>query len=263
MESRRAMTTVSGRAPTLRAMTREVPLFPLGSVLFPGLVLPLHIFESRYVSLVKDLVADEGGAREFGVVAIRAGHEVGSGAARALREVGCMARLQTVTELPDTRFDISAVGTTRFRVLSVHGGDGEPPSADGTRAARRRRDLRTEPRRPDATPYLQATIEEIAEDDGEAPAVLAKAVGTEFARYRETLGVSPVGTDDLDARLLSYIVSSAMLLDQSDRQELLEAATTTDRLRLALRLLRREAVMLAELGAVPGTDAARMPPTLN
>jgi len=108
-----------------------------------------------------------------------------------------------------------------------------------------------------------ATIGELAEPAGEAPDLVARAVGTEFARYRETLGVSPVRTEDLDAGLLSYVVSSAMLLDQSDRQLLLEAADTTQRLRLALRLLRREAVILRELGAVPGTDAARMAPGLN
>ncbi|MGF1645431.1 MAG: LON peptidase substrate-binding domain-containing protein [Kineosporiaceae bacterium] len=226
-------------------MVRHVPLFPLGSVLFPGLVLPLHIFEPRYRALVRDLLAQDPEDRVFGVVAIRSGHEVGHGAARALYDTGCLARVQTVQELPDGRFDITTVGTSRFRLEEV-----DWPRTDRDRV-------------PTGRPYLRAAIEALNESDGEASGLLARAVRAQFARYREALGVSAVKTQDLDARLLSYVVSSAMLLDLSDRQELLETEDATGRLRLALRLLRREAVMLRELGAVPGTDAARMPPGVN
>lgn len=226
-------------------MVRQVPLFPLGSVLFPGLVLPLHIFEPRYRALVRDLTALAPEERVFGVIAIRSGHEVGHGAARALYDTGCLARIQTAQELPDGRFDMSTVGTSRFRLQSV-----EWPTADRDGV-------------PTGRPYLRGAVEILDEDDGEASDLVARAVRAQFAKYREALGVSAVQTQDLDARLLSYIVSSAMLLDLSDRQQLLEAKDTTDRLRLALRLLRREAVMLRELGAVPGTDAARMAPGVN
>jgi hypothetical protein len=218
----------------------------LGSVLFPGLVLPLHIFEPRYRVLVRDLKSEPPEERVFGVVAIRSGHEVGHGAARALYDTGCIARVQTVDDLPDGRFDVTTVGTTRFRLESV-----EWPES-GSNGGRRR-----------GPPYLRARVEPLEEVDGDAADVVAAAVRVHFGAYREALGVSAVRTEDLDARLLSYIVSSAMLLDLSDRQQLLEAADTTRRLRLALRLLRREAVMLRELGAVPGTDAARMAPGVN
>ena len=58
-------------------MTARLPVFPLATVLFPGLVLPLHIFEERYRALVRHLVGlPEGAPREFGVVAIQAGWEV-------------------------------------------------------------------------------------------------------------------------------------------------------------------------------------------
>src|SRR5207248_5108048 len=92
----------------LRAVTVRLPLFPLGSVLFPGLVLPLNIFEARYRALARDLLAiPEDEPRQFGVVAIRDGSEVapsGPGAAdagpasgfgpdlsTALHRVGCVA----------------------------------------------------------------------------------------------------------------------------------------------------------------------------
>jgi uncharacterized protein len=226
-------------------VVRHVPLFPLGSVLFPGLVLPLHIFEPRYRTLVRDLLAEAPENRVFGVVAIRSGHEVGHGAARALYDTGCLARVQTVQELPDGRFDVTTVGTSRFRLQAV---DWPRTDRDGV---------------PTGRPYLRAAVEALDEDDGEASGLLARGVRSQFAQYREALGVSAVKTQDLDPRLLSYVVSSAMLLDLADRQQLLEAKDTTDRLRLALRLLRREAVMLRELGAVPGTDAARMQPGVN
>ena len=101
-------------------------MFPLGTVLFPGLVLPLHIFEERYRDLVRHLVALPADApREFGVVAIRQGWETlpaagpattaPASAAVTLHEVGCTAELRQVTELPDGRFDIVTVGRRRFR----------------------------------------------------------------------------------------------------------------------------------------------------
>ena len=62
----------------------RLPLFPLGTVLFPGLLLPLHIFEERYRQLVRDLLVGPHESRAFGVVAIREGREVGADGIRAL-----------------------------------------------------------------------------------------------------------------------------------------------------------------------------------
>src|SRR4051795_3762453 len=106
-----------------------IPLFPLGSPLFPGVVLPLNIFEPRYRRLVHDLVALPTGseARFFGVVAIRQGWEVERIApAEALYDVGCTARLQAVQPKPDGGFQIVTVGGDRFRLLDVVVGQ-EPP----------------------------------------------------------------------------------------------------------------------------------------
>jgi len=117
-------------------VTERIPLFPLGAVLYPGLMLPLHIFEDRYRALVRDLVAgrddqvgnqlgnqpNNEGAPYFGVVAIRAGREVGAAGVEglsALHEVGCTAELRGVEEYEDGRDDIVTTGSRRFRLLGL------------------------------------------------------------------------------------------------------------------------------------------------
>jgi Lon protease-like protein len=89
------------------------PMFPLGSVLVPGMILPLHVFEPRYRALVRDCTAGDG---EFGVVLIERGSEVGGGDART--DVGTMARIVQADELPDGRFAVGAVGMRRIRVTA-------------------------------------------------------------------------------------------------------------------------------------------------
>jgi uncharacterized protein len=86
-------------------------MFPLGTVLIPFARLPLHIFEPRYRALTRDCLA---GDREFGVVLIERGHEVGGGDARF--GVGTVARIVQAVEFPDGRWLVDAVGTERFRV---------------------------------------------------------------------------------------------------------------------------------------------------
>jgi uncharacterized protein len=92
-------------------MTERLAMFPLGSVLVPGAVLPLHIFEPRYRVLMFDCVRAE---PEFGVVLIERGFEVGGGDERF--KVGTLARITEAAELPDGRWVIAAVGTDRIRV---------------------------------------------------------------------------------------------------------------------------------------------------
>src|SRR5215475_12355791 len=96
-------------------MSKRLPLFPLGSVLFPGLVLPLHIFEPRYRQLVEDLLAGPE-PREFGVIAIRRGRETGIGGVSALYETGCTAVLRQVDRVEDGTFNLVTVGGQRFRL---------------------------------------------------------------------------------------------------------------------------------------------------
>jgi uncharacterized protein len=86
-------------------------MFPLGSVLFPRAVLPLHVFEPRYRALVELCLA---GDQEFGVVLIERGSEVGGGDARF--DVGTLARIVETSRFDDGRYAVIALGTARMRV---------------------------------------------------------------------------------------------------------------------------------------------------
>ena len=216
-----------------------LPVFPLGTVLFPGLVLPLHIFEERYRTLVRELVAATGdGPHEFGVVTLRRGLEVLQPAdsdtaptpvtAPQLYEVGCTAELRQVTELPDGRFDIVTVGRRRFKVVSVESG---------------------------AAPYLTAEVEWLPDDEdgGEAAGWLAARVLAAFRTYLELLRPASEGLDQVpdDPTVLSHLVAASAQLTTDERQLLLAAPDTATRLRTELNLLTREAGLLARVRAVP------------
>lgn len=91
---------------------RRLPMFPLGSVLMPLAHLPLHIFEERYRALARDCLATD---REFGVVLIERGREVGGGDVRFA--TGTVARIVQAVELPDGRWLVDSIGGDRFEVL--------------------------------------------------------------------------------------------------------------------------------------------------
>ncbi|WBB54186.1 LON peptidase substrate-binding domain-containing protein [Verrucosispora sp. WMMD573] len=233
-------------------MTARLPVFPLATVLFPGLVLPLHIFEERYRALVRHLVAlPEGAPREFGVVAIRSGWEVASGAGQdrsgvgevTLHEVGCTAELRQVTELEDGGFDIVTVGRRRFRM-----GDVDRNSA----------------------PYLTAEVQWLPEPDGpdETADLLAARV---IAVFRQYLGLIRAEAGQLteqlpeDPTVLSHLVAATAALTLTDRQRLLAIDGTAARLRAELNLLNREAALLRQVRAVPVplAELASPPPAPN
>lgn len=92
-------------------MVKSLPMFPLGNVLFPYALLPLHVFEARYRALTEACLAGDG---EFGVVLIERGSEVGGGDTRFT--VGTVAKILEAGRLPDGRYVLAAVGTKRLRV---------------------------------------------------------------------------------------------------------------------------------------------------
>ena len=214
-----------------------MPLFPLGTVLYPGLVLPLHIFEERYRQLVHDLL--EGPEpREFGVIAIRKGRETGIDGVSALYEIGCTARLRQVRPHDDGRFDLVAVGAQRFRLVGL----------DHSR------------------PYLQGEIELLDEETGDeaAAALAAQAVRRSFRDYLDALatqGAARIDVPDLpdEPVLLSYLVAASMIVDLSDRQVLLAEPDAAGRLAAERALLAKETRILRTLTSAPATDLRSSP----
>jgi Lon protease-like protein len=216
----------------------RLPLFPLGTVHFPGLVLPLHVFEPRYRALVDDLRVLPEEAREFGVVAIRAGHEVGADAVGALHEVGCSTLIRRLTMLPDGRSELVTVGERRFRLDAVH----------------------------HDRPYLVGEVTWLPDDDPAPDAdveLLVAAVQARFLAYRTLLTDEDAPELPDDPAALSYLLAASMLLEQVDRQRLLAVDRADDRLRRLLRLLHREALLVGTLRAVPAPDLARVAGSLN
>jgi len=220
----------------------RLPLFPLGLVLLPGLLLPLQVFEERYRVLVRELLELPEEQRRFGVVAIREGREVGADGVTALHEVGCVAQLRRVEPHEDGRFDIVTTGAERFQLTGL--------DTDG--------------------PYLTGLVDYLPDDMGpaeEAP-LLDRAVRAAFLEYLAAL--SKAGGDEIEAPdlpdsslVLSYLVAATMLLDLEDRQALLAEPDGASRLRAELTALRRETTLLRVLTAAPAPDFARGPISLN
>jgi uncharacterized protein len=210
-------------------MSDRLPLFPLGTVLFPGLVLPLHVFEERYRALVRDR-RDDG---TFGVIAIKRGWEVSDGRAPELHDVGCVADIRQLTEHSDGRYDLITVGRRRFRVTGLH---------------------------TDVAPYLIADVEWIDQDDtvsGPVDAETEKLVPgllERFQRYLELIRTDGHAAGEQlpdDPAVLSYLIAATAILSLDDRQTLLACRTTRDRLIAERRILARETTLLRHVRAVP------------
>jgi Lon protease-like protein len=218
-------------------MSEMLPLFPLGAVLYPGMVLPLHVFEDRYRELVRYLL-DGPEPRQFGVIAIRKGRETGIEGVQSLYEVGCTAALRRVEQHSDGRFDLVTLGTQRFRLLSLD----------------------------ETLPYLQGEIELLTDDevDEAATGPVVRAVHVAFRAYLDALsewGGATVRVEELPAEpiLLSYVVAASMVIDLPERQSMLAEPDALARLNAQRALLSRETAMLRTTTSRPAPDLRYTP----
>lgn len=222
-------------------MSMTLPLFPLGSVLYPGLLLPLHIFEDRYRQLVADLLAGPD-PQQFGVIAIRHGRETGIDGVSALFGTGCTAMLRRVERLEDGRYDLITVGAQRFKLLSLG----------------------------DAAPYLSGDVEMLTDEPGDAAeaAAVVPAVQQAFRSYLGLIaerGSTQITMPELPTEpvLLSYLVAAAVVVDLPVKQRLLEEPDAHRRLVAERALLTRETQMLRSLMAAPAPDLRYSPYSQN
>ncbi len=218
-------------------MREQLPIFPLNTVVFPGVSLPLHVFEDRYRSLVHHLLTiSDKSMRLFGIVAIREGYEVGQHGAQSVHRVGCVVQMTSVEPYPDGRFDIEVVGRNRLRL--------ERLDTSGA--------------------YLVGEVETVDEDPRTSAAAVTEAGRTRvtFEEYRRRLSQLR-GGDVLDGELpsdptyLSYSLSATCLLTLHERQALLEADTSLDRLVMLRHALHEEMRAMRAVPSLPATEVAR------
>jgi hypothetical protein len=193
-------------------------MFPLGSVLFPYGIMPLHVFEPRYVQMVAEALASD---KEFGVVLIERGFEVGGGDQRFM--VGTRSHILETAEMEGSRLAVLIAGTDRLRVEHWLPDDPYPVA-------------------------ITADIEEPPADDEDA--VRFFSVDRKLRRYLALY--SELGGDvgaldfelDPDPATATFQACGLAGLTPIDAQRLLEAETTAQRIGLLDRFLDDETFVL-------------------
>ncbi len=209
-------------------------MFPLNAVLFPGVSVPLKVFEDRYRALVHHLLrVPDPTDRVFGSVGIREGYEVGDHGAQSLFRIGCRVKLTEVESHEDGTFDVVAVGLDRIEL--------ERLDTTGTFPVGH---VRARPEAPSAVPDQ----------------IVERARAT-FAAYRVALGSirSDPYAGDLpsDPSYLSWTLAAVAPLPMHERQALLEAEDTAIRLSMVTDLLRLELRAMNVIPSLPATEVAR------
>lgn len=207
-----------------------LPLFPLNTVLFPSMVLPLHIFEERYKLMMNTCLAQD---KPFGVVLIYSGSEVGEAAIP--HPVGTVARIAKWEWLPDGRMNALTVGDRRFRIVEY--ADVESPYLMGSIEY-----WDDEPADPFDVPNLMSTVRHNFIDYLTLIMSLAD----------QALPVSQLQLPN-DLSMLSYHIASNLQIDVNEKQELLEEPSAVARLQRELTLMRREGGFLQRLVSLQGS----------
>ena len=204
----------------------EIPLFPLNVVLFPGMPLPLHIFEERYKAMIADCIRDN---RPFGVVMIEEGSAEYGAPARPVA-IGCTAEIAQVQPLDEGRMFIMTVGRERFRIVRL---DYDKPYLVGT-VAPAPLDVEDEARTAEAA-------------DGLEPLVLAYL--HKLARF----GHIDLDADQIpsDPAGLSYLAATVIQLPTEEKQAFLAIDRASELVRKLSHVYRRE---LALMQTMPAED---------
>lgn len=201
-------------------MAIDLPLFPLNVVLFPGMELPLHIFEPRYRLMINECYEQN---LPFGVVLARP-------ESQPLHEepypVGTMAEIEALDRMEDGRMNLIARGSQRFRILSQH----------------------------HAKPYLSGIVEvynDIAETEPALDATAQQARNL-FRAYLETL-LEIIGRGELgfhlpdDVEELSHFIAHLVDVHDEQKQHMLELTSTLQRLQEEIIILRREVPFMRQV----------------
>ena len=197
----------------------ELPIFPLNTVLFPGMPLPLHIFEARYKEMIGKCLE---GDRLFGVALIKSGSEA-LGPLAEPYSIGCTAKIVDYQPLQEGRFQISCVGEQRFRIHNLM----------------------------DDLPHLVGEVEyyPFVEDNPEIIEIAAKQLIPKVRQYIDLLNqIEPVdleaGNLPQDPLLLGYLASSLLQMPPNEKQNLLEFGSTLELINASIPIYTRETAFL-------------------
>lgn len=207
-------------------MIQQLPLFPLGTVLFPGSTLNLHIFEERYRAMIGKCLEDNS---PFGVVYLRAGDEVTEGRALArpaeTASIGTIAEISANVRLEDGRYLLNAVGVRRFRIQYIL----------------------------QRAPHIIAAVVALPEEGGSQVEAAAGELRAAYSRYWQAVAAAsgaPVEVEELpdDPAAMSYQLAERLQVSYEYKQRWLETELT-DRLRgLTTELLGELAILPSGLG---------------
>ena len=206
-----------------------LPLFPLNTVLFPGMQLKLHIFEERYKLMINSCLELK---KDFGVVLIKEGREA-FGRVATPHAVGCTAAISEVQRLPMGRMNITAVGQRRFRIKGIDR----------------------------SQPYLLGDVEYFLpqEDKPEVIQRCVRLLRPMVIRYLETLSSSEDASFDPSQipdgpRAVAQIASILLQSDSAQKQQLLAMRSLSRLLLTLVEIYRVETLLLSVRMSPPGKD---------
>ncbi len=217
-----------------RQESRTLPLFPLNTVVFPGAEVPLHVFEPRFLALVRGLLSEsDASQRVFATTAIREGYEVGEHGARSVHRTGCVLQLTEVENVSDGSLEIVAVARQRFILDAIE--------ASGVYPVARVRTI----------PDVPETVEESLCDLARATFTGYRGAVAAFSPdvYSEALPRDPV--------YLSWTLAALAPFPMDAQQRLLEAENASDRLHLVIGMLRNEIRTMNVIPSLPASHIAR------
>ncbi|MFK7802725.1 MAG: LON peptidase substrate-binding domain-containing protein [Anaerolineae bacterium] len=199
----------------------ELPLFPLNTILFPGMPLHLHIFEERYKKMMNQCIAEE---KPFGVVLIKSGKEAGDSAEPY--DVGCTAVIDQVQPLKDGRMNMSALGGKRFKIHELNHDQ----------------------------PYLVGLVEDmpfdkaLSKDDKIKGWYLQKLVKN-YIDVLSSVGDIDIGVENLPKEPIKLAYMTAMLLQSpfKQKQALLELGAANELIHAVYDACRREISVLRSM----------------
>ena len=184
-------------------LSEKIPIFPLGVVLLPEMLMPLHIFEERYKTMIGECLDNQ---KEFGIVYYDGNN---------IKSVGCMAKIsRIIKKYPDGRMDILTTGTRRFQIEQIY----------------------------EEKSYLQADVEYFEDNDLDNPSVSdyisekAKDLLRQIARLSK-ISSKILSTDKMSSQQLSFLIAGIKGFSYDEKQEFLEMQSSAERLEKGIEAL--------------------------